>query len=175
MINYVKGDATRSLPPALIPHCCNDVGRFGAGFALAVAKRWPHAKDMYLAWYRSETDLPGVEVTGRIGLGESQLIEVAPSLWVVNIIGQHGVGVGSGGRPPIRYDALKKGLQATARWAKIHKASVHMPRIGSGLAGGHWGNIETMIKTEIVNRGVEVTVYFVSLILLLRGILAIAS
>ncbi len=94
-----------------------------------------------------------------MSLGESQIIQVEPDIWVVNIIGQHGIGTGSSGRPPIRYDALKKGFQATCRWAGIHKASVHMPRVGAGLAGGSWQSIEMFIKTELVNREVEVTVY----------------
>lgn len=167
MLQYLKGDATKPATPGpkIIPHCCNDVGRFGAGFALAVAKKWPQVKELYLAWYRSDpailsNDSNGVtEVSGRMSLGESQIVRVEPDLWVVNIIGQHGTGTGSGGRPPVRYEALKKGFQATFRWADIHKAAVHMPRVGAGLAGGHWGNIETLIKTEIVNKGIEVTVY----------------
>lgn len=166
-LQYVKGDATAPIGPGpkLIPHCCNDVGRWGAGFVLAVSRRWPQTKDLYMAWYKSNPEVLSnennlaLEVTGRMGLGESQLIRVASDIWVVNIVGQHGVGMGAGGRPPIRYEALRKGLQATCRWAGIHKASVHMPRIGAGLAGGHWGNIETMVKNEIVHRGIEVTVY----------------
>lgn len=167
MLQYVKGDATQPQGPGpkIIPHCCNDVGRWGAGFVLALSRRWPQTKDLYVAWYRSDPVLLAnesngvVEVSGRMALGESQIIRVEPDIWVVNIVGQHGTGMGSGGRPPVRYDSLKKGLQAVARWANIHKASVHAPRLGAGLAGGHWGNIEAMIKSEVVNRGVEVTVY----------------
>ena len=166
MLQYVKGDATAPVGngPKIITHCCNDLGRWGAGFVLALSKRWPQARDHYLSWYRGNPlllthEVPGVEVTGHMGLGESQLIKLAPDLWVVNIIGQHGTGSGSGGRPPIRYDAIKKGFQATARWASILGATVHMPRMGAGLAGGSWPSIETFVKNELVNRGVEVTVY----------------
>jgi O-acetyl-ADP-ribose deacetylase (regulator of RNase III) len=166
MIRFAKGDATAPIgdDPKIIAHCCNDLGRWGAGFVLALSKKWPQTRELYLSWYRGNPlllteEVPGVEVTGRMGLGESKLIKVAPDLWIANIIGQHGIGVGSGGRPPVRYDALKKGLQATSRWATIHKASVHMPRIGAGLAGGSWQTIEVFVKNEIVNRGIEVTVY----------------
>lgn len=167
MLQYVKGDATAPIGdgPKIIPHCCNDVGRFGAGFALAVAKKWPEVRNLYMDWYRSDpvvlsNDSNGAcVVSDRMSLGESQVIKVESNVWVINIIGQHGTGMGSGGRSPIRYEALKKGFQSTCRWAGIHEASVHMPRVGAGLAGGHWGNIEAMVKTELVNRGVEVTVY----------------
>lgn len=167
MLRYIKGDVTNPQGdgPRVIPHCCNDVGRFGAGVALAIARRWPQVKDLYLAWYRSDPSVLAndsgdtCEVTSRMSLGESQLIKVEPNVWVVNIVGQHGVGMGSGGRPPIRYDALKKGIKATYRWANIHKAEVHTPRLGSGLAGGHWGNIVAILKKEIDDKGVDVVVY----------------
>lgn len=157
----VRGDATKptGTGPKIVMHCCNDLGRFGAGFASAVSRQWPKAKEAYLAWY-SKRDMPeGVATTGPMGLGESQLVQVGDKLWVANLIGQHGVGVGSGGRAPIRYDALRKGLLTTYRWADIHKASIHAPRLGSGLAGGSWDNIKVMIQNAITDKGMSVTVY----------------
>ncbi|GHA76937.1 Appr-1-p processing protein [Streptomyces termitum] len=38
-------------------------------------------------------------------------------------------------------------------------ASVHMPRIGCGLAGGSWGRVEPLVRKRLVERGTEVTVY----------------
>ena len=38
-------------------------------------------------------------------------------------------------------------------------ASVHMPRIGCGLAGGKWENIEPLILVQLSERDVEVWVY----------------
>ena len=34
-----------------------------------------------------------------------------------------------------------------------------MPRIGCGLAGGRWGQVEPIILDELVSLGIEVTVY----------------
>ena len=39
------------------------------------------------------------------------------------------------------------------------EASVHMPRIGCGLAGGTWGKIEPILERTLIKAGVEVTVY----------------
>lgn len=39
------------------------------------------------------------------------------------------------------------------------EASVHMPRIGCGLAGGRWEKIEPIISDELTSHGIEVTVY----------------
>jgi O-acetyl-ADP-ribose deacetylase (regulator of RNase III) len=159
-LTYVKGDATKPQGPGpkILTHCVNDLGRWGAGFVVSLAKRYGKAREAYYAWYKSAPKVPG-EVTGRMGLGEAQLVQVDDELWIANIVGQHGIGMGAGGRPPIRYDALRKGLVAVCRWATIQKASVHMPKMGSGLAGGHWGNIEQMITTELVERSIPVTVY----------------
>ena len=39
------------------------------------------------------------------------------------------------------------------------EASVHMPRIGCGLAGGKWEEIEPIITDELTSQGIEVSVY----------------
>jgi hypothetical protein len=36
---------------------------------------------------------------------------------------------------------------------------IHAPTFGAGLAGGNWNKIEQIIKDEIVNRGIKVTIY----------------
>jgi hypothetical protein len=46
-----------------------------------------------------------------------------------------------------------------AKFAKQQGATVHMPRIGAGLAGGDWGKISRIIEDELAGKGVEVTVY----------------
>jgi hypothetical protein len=39
------------------------------------------------------------------------------------------------------------------------QASVHMPRIGCGLAGGEWPKVEMLVKYFLTDRGISVTVY----------------
>ena len=49
-ITFVKGDATRPIVDtghSVVAHVCNDVGKFGAGFAGSVARRWKAAQDAY--------------------------------------------------------------------------------------------------------------------------------
>jgi len=90
-------------------------------------------------------------------LGWIQPVMVEPDLWVVNMIAQ--AGIGRQGGPPIRYESLRTCLGKTARIALTRGASVHMPRIGSGLAGGNWDVIEEIIQEELVDKGLDVTVY----------------
>ncbi len=41
-INYVKGDATApiGIGNKIIVHICNDIGRWGKGFVMALSKKW---------------------------------------------------------------------------------------------------------------------------------------
>ena len=79
-------------------------------------------------------------------------------MWVANLIGQHGLR-SSGEVPPIRYEAVREGLRRVAEFAAAHGATVHMPRIGCGLAGGSWDLIAPIIEEEVVGKGLDVTVY----------------
>jgi hypothetical protein len=61
--------------------------------------------------------------------------------------------------PPIRYEALDRCLTALGDKALELDASVHLPRIGCGLAGGRWDRVEPLIGERLCGRGVSVTVY----------------
>lgn len=150
-IQYVKGDATNPLGGGtkIICHCCNDVGKWGKGFVLALSKKWPEPEEAYRRWYRERDGF---------ALGEIQLVQVAPDIRVANMIGQHGVHEGSSG-PPIRYDAIRTCLGKLAAEAVKLAASIHMPRIGCGLAGGKWERIEPLIEETLCQADLAVTVY----------------
>jgi hypothetical protein len=64
-------------------------------------------------------------------------VQVADEIFVANIVGQHGYRPGPDG-PAVRYPAIATALSVVADRALELKASVHMPRIGCGLAGGRW-------------------------------------
>ena len=61
-LKYVDGDATQPQGPGLkyIIHCCNDVGAWGAGFVLAISKRWPGPEKAYREW--AESDSPTLPI-----------------------------------------------------------------------------------------------------------------
>jgi hypothetical protein len=75
------------------------------------------------------------------------------------MIGQRDVRSDSKGNPPIRYEAVKQTLEKVATFAGDNKASVHMPRIGCGLAGGTWDKMEPIIYESLVHSGIHVNVY----------------
>lgn len=85
-------------------------------------------------------------------------MQVEPDVWVANMVGQRGIRRGGSGRP-IRYEAVAACLQQVAAKARELGASVHTPRIGFGLAGGEWSEIEPLIAQHLSGHGAAVTVY----------------
>jgi len=152
-INYVQGDAT--VPSVkgvkVIAHVCNDIGGWGKGFVLAVSRRWPEPEKEYRAWHRARA-------ANDFGLGAVQLVRVKRYVWVANMIGQRGTRTGSKG-VPVRYEAIDTALGLLADRVAELGASVHMPRIGCGLAGGKWSRVEPLVTERLVRRGIAVTVY----------------
>ena len=151
-IQYVTGDATapEASGSKIIVHVCNDVGGWGAGFVLAISRRWSEPESDYRDWYAERA-------SNDFGLGAVRLVKVESDLYVANLIGQQGLRR-TAGRPPIRYDAIGVGLARVAEHALTLRASVHMPRIRS-LAGGRWEEIEPLVLQHLTERGVPVTVY----------------
>lgn len=151
-IKYIKGDATQPIGQGnrIIVHVCNDVGGWGRGFVMAISKRWKEPETSYREW---ATDPESFK------LGEVQFVQVEPTIWVANIIGQRDVKVAKDGTPPVRYDAIKKALAKVGHFAHEINASVHMPRIGCGLAGGTWDQIEPGIIEGLTGTGIMTVVY----------------
>ncbi|MGI5459696.1 macro domain-containing protein [Streptomyces sp. CA-249302] len=152
-IIHVRGDATTPSVKGVkvIAHVCNDSGGWGKGFVLAISRRWPEPEAAYRAWHRDRA-------ANDFGLGAAQFVQVEKYLWVANMIGQRGTRTGSKG-VPVRYEAIDTALGRLADKALELNASVHMPRIGCGLAGGKWSRVEPLISDRLVKRGVKVTVY----------------
>ena len=158
MINYVDGDATdlQGDGPKFLLHVVNNIGLWGAGFVMAVSRRWPQPEEAYYE-LGSHDYYP---------LGLAQFVKVEEDLWVVNMIGQHGVGRRDGGPPPVRYEAIETALKVVAvacldpAYRGPYKAvAVHAPRFGAGLAGGDWKIIEQLVINELVDKGIKVTIY----------------
>ncbi|TDT97508.1 O-acetyl-ADP-ribose deacetylase (regulator of RNase III) [Streptomyces sp. 846.5] len=151
-ISYLVGDATvpQGEGPKIIAHVCNDAGGWGKGFVLPLARRWPQTRTAYKTWYRDRD-------TSGFALGAVQFVPAEDGLLVANMIGQHGYRPSS--TPPVRYEAISAALATVADRALQLRASVHMPRIGCGLAGGRWELVEPLIVEQLTRRGVPVTVY----------------
>lgn len=151
-INYIQGDATNpnGIGNKIIVHVCNDTGGWGRGFVLALSNKWKKPEEDYRAWFKSRENF---------GLGLVQFVQVEQDIWVANLIGQHKTMNSSEGLPPIRYEAILTGLQTVGDFAAKTQATIHMPRIGCGLAGGTWDKVEPLIIKALIEKNIAVTVY----------------
>lgn len=152
-ITYLIGDATqpRTLEPVIIAHIVNDLGAWGAGFVLALSRRWKTPERKYLHWAKGQTAEP-------FGLGRTQFVEIDDRITVANMCAQHGLR--SAAHPvPLRYEALAECLDQVADRALELNAEVHLPRIGCGLAGGTWEQVEPLLVAAFGERDIPVFVY----------------
>lgn len=153
-ITYLKGDATQPQASGnkIIAHICNDIGGWGKGFVLAISRRWAEPEKAYREWYNNRTN-------ESFELGDIKIVQAENEIYVANMIAQHGIKSTRETGAPIRYEAVNDCLEKLCTEAKKLNASVHMPRIGCGLAGGTWDRIEPIILKALSENDIAVYVY----------------
>jgi O-acetyl-ADP-ribose deacetylase (regulator of RNase III) len=148
----LRGNAldTRGTGTRIIAQIVNDkTPNWGAGFARAVRNKYPSVQSNFREWATENTD--------NLSLGKMHLSTVSDDFYVANMIAQHGYGESA--KPRIRYAALRSCLGQLKEIAKTKAASIHMPRIGTGFAGGNWNYISELIDEMLVRNGIPVTIY----------------
>lgn len=152
-IIYLIGDATKPQAAGnkIIAQVCNDIGAWGKGFVLALSKMSLAPQHAFREWYTGRKN-------NNFALGAVQFVSVSTDISVANMIGQHGIRTHKS-VPPIRYEAIKTALETVGKKALTENASIHLPRIGCGLAGGDWTKIEPLIQQQICAFDVPVFVY----------------
>jgi len=150
----IKGDATSPVMASedervIVPHVTNDEGGWGAGFVVALSRKWSEPE----AAYRSDFQI------GRARGGEMTLVKVpVKGLMIANMTAQHSYKSDKNPRP-LNYLWLAKCMDKVATEAVNLGASIHCPKFGSDLAGGDWDFIMLMIQDIWLARGINVTVY----------------
>jgi hypothetical protein len=133
-----------------VPHVCNNIDLFGAGFATQVANHYPNVKIDY--------HLLGKNFL-KNNMGHSQVIKVYEDpkfrhkLYFVNMIAQNGIRSESNPRP-LNYLGLVKAMNSLSQYIhfntgfanKSETVEIHAPKFGSGLAGGNWNFICNLIE-----------------------------
>jgi len=134
----------------IVPHVCNNVDAFGAGFAGQVASNFPTVKADY--HMLGKTFLKN-------NLGYTQFLKVYEQpkyrhrLIFANMIAQNGI-VSPQNPRPINYLALAKCMVGISKFiseqtdfmSKNENVEIHAPKFGSGLAGGNWNFIGNLIE-----------------------------
>lgn len=141
----------------LIPHVCNNIGAFGAGFVAAINKHYPIVRENY-------------QLLGKpsLKLGYVQYVEVykdksyGHKLVFANMIAQNGL-ISENNTRPLNYYALCKCMASVSEYmAKnfdndTNSPQIHCPKFGCGLAGGNWNFIQDLI--EDIWKNIPVFVY----------------
>ncbi|MTH95919.1 macro domain-containing protein [Roseibium sp. RKSG952] len=143
-ITYLEGDLFET-GSGVIAHGCNTKGKFGKGFARALATRFPSAKAAYERAHRC----------GGLVLGSVVWAECGDIL-IANCMTQ--ATYGNDGNRHVSYAAVAScirmlnnasdwGVPGTCFEGGFDK--VHMPLIGAELGGGDWSEISSIIEREL--------------------------
>lgn len=133
-----------------VPHVCNNLDLFGAGFAASIANEYPVVKANYHMLGKNFL---------RNNLGHAQILKVKEdkkykhAFYAVNMIAQNGLRSASNPRP-LNYAALVKSMVQVSHFIqnstgfanKTEQIEIHTPKFGSGLAGGNWNFISELIE-----------------------------
>lgn len=152
LVRFLPGDASEPLgaEPKILLQVVNDQATlWGGGFAKQAGKKWRGAQASFHDWAFGH---------GNLKLGNIHSVDVRPDLTLVSLVSQHGFAKPSSG-PRLRYGALFSALEKVAELATGKRATVHMPKIGTGEAGGSWNIIEDIIRETLVSRRIKVTIY----------------
>lgn len=139
----------------IIPHVCNNINTFGAGFSGYISNRYPGVKENFHM------------LGNQAKLGNVQYITVEKNivlrheLIVANMIAQNKT-ISQTNPRPLNYEALIKCMVNIRNYAlKLQDnetdVELHCPKFGSGLAGGNWLFISDLI--EDVWNNIPVFVY----------------
>lgn len=151
-IRFVHGNALdpRGDDNRLVCQMVNDRARkWGGGIARRAAQKYPQAEREFADWLVKQP------ITER--LGKVHISSTFDGIAVASLVAQ--AGFGKSDLPRIRYGALEECLRLVASYARENNFSIHMPRIGTGAAGGTWEAIEEIIDECLVADGLFVTVY----------------
>lgn len=135
MITYYKGDIVKLsfTSPTIIMHICNIVNGWGKGFVLSLSSRWKEPEQIF----RQEKQAK---------LGQVQFVSVEPNITVANMFAQKFIRRITSEPSAIDLSALSKCLDQVVDYAHKNNAIIVSPKIGAGLAGEKWENIENILK-----------------------------
>jgi hypothetical protein len=148
----LHGDATvpRGTGERLIVHLVNDrTANWGGQFAIALRDRYPETQEDFREWVAADD--------AHLQLGAARIASLGGGVSVASLVAQRGYGPSA--KPRIRYGALREALEIVAQAAKEAGASIHMPKIGAGQAGGRWPVVREIIEETLIRGGIPVTVY----------------
>jgi len=135
----------------VIAHQTNCMCNMGSGIAPVIAGAFPEAREADNATEKGDDAKLG-HFTHSIGRVVS-----LPRIEVFNLYGQYAYGEGN----HTNYTHLRGALRGMAFYLINAKniVRVGLPKLGSDRGGGDWEIIERIIIEELIDRGIDVTIY----------------
>jgi O-acetyl-ADP-ribose deacetylase (regulator of RNase III) len=134
-MEYITQDIT-SVDVGIVAHGVNCQRAMGSGVAKAIKQRWPAIYEAYM----NDPHGKGIELLGR-----AQIVEIDELLYVANCYTQ--LYYGGDGKKYANIDAVRTSLTEVMRFATEKNLPVFLPRIGCGLGGLKWNDVEAVIAT----------------------------
>jgi O-acetyl-ADP-ribose deacetylase (regulator of RNase III) len=152
----------------VIVHGCNAQGVMKSGLAAQVREKYP---EVYEEYRRHMPALPPVRTdsavgrprTGTLPMGSISSVEVSINKWIVNATTQFAFGKDN--KRYVSYDAIEIAFREVVRLIyevtqkRGFTPTLHIPRIGAGLAGGDLRAILEIILS-VVPEAIPVVLHF---------------
>jgi O-acetyl-ADP-ribose deacetylase (regulator of RNase III) len=133
-VEYIKQDVTR-VGMGIVAHGVNCQHKMGSGVAKAIRRKWPQV-------YQSYMNHP----KGKVMLGCCALVPIdegRDDLFVANLYTQQFYGYGGGKYADTT--SIETSLSQCAIYADMYDLPIFMPRIGCGLGGLKWDDVEPIV------------------------------
>lgn len=142
-MKFLFKDVT-TIDEGIIAHGVNCQRVMGSGVAKSIRDKWP------VVFYQYEKNKPA--------LGTTHFVEITPVLFVANCYTQDNFGRDSCKQYASLY-AIRSSLSEVFNFAAVMDFPLYMPRIGCGLGGLIWDDVQPIIEElEQQYQGVEVTI-----------------
>lgn len=152
MIEYIDGDVL-VVGTDVIAHQTNCIGKFGAGVALQIRKKFPHVYDEYMNFCNDHTPK---EI-----LGECLLVNIGDNKYVANLFGE--LTCYPKNVRHTDYDALENALKFLKYWmtSKGLKTLAIPDHMSCGLAGGDWKGVVLPMLINLFEKNEKITLKIV--------------
>lgn len=127
----------------IIVHGCNAQGVMGAGLARQIRLQYPECYEVYAAYCREA--YAAHEILGTVCWYQQD------DLYIANAITQEHYGR-TYGKTYVSYVELKRCFEAINQVALELNQPVYFPKIGTGLGGGDWLTIRSIIDSSLDDR-----------------------
>ena len=138
MIEYVQGDLL-NVRDGLILHSVNCQRRMNSGIAKQIRKKYPEVYENYMK-----------SSSGSSMLGEFVPVPISPFLIVGNCYTQEFYG--NDGKLYASLTAIEKSLTMAMLYCTLNDIyRISMPKIGAGLGGLNWEDVEKVVNNVFEN------------------------